>query len=190
MVRALIALLTVALSLAGFTSGAHAQAYPTKPIRIIVPYPAGGTSDILARSIGQKLSESVGQPVIVENKPGANGNVGAEFVARSAADGYTLLLADIGALAISPSVYPKLPFDPAKDFAMLSLVAGLKLDDGPAPAEITPMKPIVTRPAAAPAPAAKPRPPATALPPAYAAAIPSGGGARAPSGRGGDWEEF
>jgi len=123
MMRALTALVaTLAMSLAGFVP-AQAQSYPTKPIKIIVPYPAGGTSDILARSIGQKLSESLGQPVIVENKPGANGNVGAEFVARSTADGYTLLLADIGALAISPSVYPKLPFDPAKDFAPVTMVA-------------------------------------------------------------------
>jgi tripartite-type tricarboxylate transporter receptor subunit TctC len=110
-------------SLAVLAPAAHAQSYPSKPIRIVVPYPAGGTSDILARSIGQKLSESVGQPIVVENKPGANGNVGAEFVARSAPDGYTLLLADIGALAISPSVYPKLPFDPAKDFAPVTMVA-------------------------------------------------------------------
>ena len=102
---------------------AHAQSYPSKPIRIIVPYPAGGTSDILARSVGQKLSEAWGQPVIVENKPGANGNVGADMVAKAAPDGYTLLLADIGSLAISPSVYPTLPFDPVKDFAPVTMVA-------------------------------------------------------------------
>jgi len=102
---------------------AHAQTYPSKPIRIIVPYPAGGTSDILARTIGQRLSESLGQPVVVENKPGANGNVGADFVAKSPPDGHTLLLADIGALAISPSVYPTLPFDPVKDFAPVTMVA-------------------------------------------------------------------
>ena len=100
-----------------------AQAWPTKPIRIIVPYPPGGTSDILARAIGQKLTERWGQPVVVENKPGANGNVGADFVAKSPPDGYTMLLADIGALAISPSVYPNLPFDPVKDFAPVTMVA-------------------------------------------------------------------
>jgi tripartite-type tricarboxylate transporter receptor subunit TctC len=121
--KRIVTALFVAASLAGFAPAAQAQTYPSKPIRIIVPYPAGGTSDILARSIGQKLSESLGQPVVVENKPGANGNVGAEFVARAAPDGYTLLLADIGALAISPSVYPKLPFDPAKDFAPVTMVA-------------------------------------------------------------------
>lgn len=122
MLRIVTACLVTAF-VAALAPSSHAQGYPSKPIRIVVPYPAGGTSDILARSIGQKLSESLSQPVVVENKPGANGNVGAEFVARSAPDGYTLLLADIGALAISPSVYPKLPFDPAKDFAPVTMVA-------------------------------------------------------------------
>lgn len=102
---------------------ALAQTYPAKPIRIVVPYPPGGTSDILARALGQKLTEAWSQPVVVENKPGANGNVGAEIVAKSPPDGYTLLLADIGALAISPSLYPTLPFDPAKDFAPVTMVA-------------------------------------------------------------------
>jgi tripartite-type tricarboxylate transporter receptor subunit TctC len=102
---------------------ALAQAWPARPIRVIVPYPPGGTSDILARSLGDKLGAALGQPIVVENKPGANGNVGAEFVAKSPPDGYTLLLADIGALAISPSVYPGLTFDPVKDFAPVTLVA-------------------------------------------------------------------
>ena len=116
--RSILALLA-ALALAGVT---HAQ-YPTKPVRIVVPYPAGGTSDILARSIGQKLQELWGQPVIVDNKPGATGNVGAEIVAKSPPDGYTLMLADIGSLAISPSVFSNLPFDPVKDFAPVLMVA-------------------------------------------------------------------
>ena len=102
---------------------ASAQTYPAKPIRIVVPYPPGGTSDILARLIGVKMTENWGQQVVVENRSGANGNIGAEFVARAAPDGYTALLGDIGALAISPSVYPKLPFDPAKDFAPVTMVA-------------------------------------------------------------------
>jgi tripartite-type tricarboxylate transporter receptor subunit TctC len=89
-------------------SPAAAQTWPTKPIRIIVPYPPGGTSDILARTLGQKLSEVLGQTIVVDNKPGANGNVGADLVAKAAPDGYTFLLADIGAIAISPSVYPTL----------------------------------------------------------------------------------
>ncbi len=100
----------------------YAQAYPNRPVKIIVPYPPGGTSDILARSIGQKLTDALGQTIVVENKPGANGNVGADFVAKSAPDGYTLLLADIGALAISPSLY-KLSFDPATDFTPVTMVA-------------------------------------------------------------------
>ncbi len=99
--KRIAAVAAVILSAACATFPAQAQQYPSKPIRIIVPYAAGGTSDILARLIGPKLTEAWGQPVIVENKPGANGNVGAEFVAKSAPDGYTLLLADIGALAIS-----------------------------------------------------------------------------------------
>ncbi|MEO8186842.1 MAG: tripartite tricarboxylate transporter substrate binding protein [Burkholderiaceae bacterium] len=100
----------------------QAQAYPNKPIKIIVPYPPGGTSDILARAIGQKLTDSLGQTIVVENKPGANGNLGADFVSKSPPDGYTLLLADIGALAISPSLY-KLSFDPATDFSPVTMVA-------------------------------------------------------------------
>jgi tripartite-type tricarboxylate transporter receptor subunit TctC len=114
-------LLALAASL--FLSLAHAQPYPSKPIRIIVPYAAGGTSDILARQIGPKLTETWGQPVIVENKPGANGNVGADFVAKSAPDGYTLLLTDLGGLVISASVYPKLPFNPAQDFTPVVMVS-------------------------------------------------------------------
>src|SRR6267143_1104466 len=102
---------------------AHAQPYPSKPIRIIVPYAAGGTSDILARQIAPKLNEAWGQPVIVENKPGANGNVGADFVAKGTPDGYSLLLTDVGGLVISASVYPKLPFDPSKDFSPVVMVS-------------------------------------------------------------------
>jgi tripartite-type tricarboxylate transporter receptor subunit TctC len=104
-------------------STALAQGYPSKPIRVIVPYAAGGTSDILARQIGPKLTEAWGQPVIVENKPGANGNVGADFVAKSAPDGYTLLLTDLGGLVISASVYPQLPFNPSKDFTPVVMVS-------------------------------------------------------------------
>jgi tripartite-type tricarboxylate transporter receptor subunit TctC len=106
-----------------FAGAALGQAYPNKPIRIVVPYAAGGTSDILARQIGPKLTDAWGQPVIVENKPGANGNVGADFVAKSAPDGYTLLLTDLGGLVISASVYPKLPFNPSKDFTPVVMVS-------------------------------------------------------------------
>jgi len=111
------------LALAFSATAAVAQTYPSKPIRIVVPYAAGGTSDILARQIGPKLTDAWGQPVIVENKPGANGNVGADFVAKSAPDGYTLLLTDLGGLVISASVYPKLPFNPSKDFTPVVMVS-------------------------------------------------------------------
>src|SRR6476469_3983347 len=115
---------TLLAALAGALVGtANAQTYPTKPLRVIVPYAAGGTSDILARQIGPKLSETWGQPVVVENKPGANGNVGADFVAKSTADGYTLLLTDLGGLVISPSVYPQLPFNPSRDFTPVVMVS-------------------------------------------------------------------
>jgi len=112
-----------ALALALAATGVCSQTYPSKPIRVVVPYAAGGTSDILARQIGPKLTDAWGQPVIVENKPGANGNVGADFVAKSAPDGYTLLLTDLGGLVISASVYPKLPFNPSKDFAPVVMVS-------------------------------------------------------------------
>jgi tripartite-type tricarboxylate transporter receptor subunit TctC len=114
--------ITLALAALAVATTAVAK-YPEKTIKIIVPYPPGGTSDILARAVGQKLSEQWAQTVIVENKPGATGNIGADFVAKSPADGYTLLLADIGSLAISPSVFPTLPFDPVKDFSPVILVA-------------------------------------------------------------------
>src|SRR5437763_13918744 len=114
----------LAALLACFASAAaQAQTYPSKPIRLIVPYAAGGTSDILARQLGPKLSETWGQAVVIENKTGANGNVGADFVAKSAPDGYTLLLTDLGGLVISASVYPQLPFNPAKDFTPVIMVS-------------------------------------------------------------------
>jgi tripartite-type tricarboxylate transporter receptor subunit TctC len=104
--------------------GAHAaDAWPAKPIRIVVPYPPGGSSDIIARSISQPLSEALKQSVIVENRAGANGNLGADLVSKASPDGYTLLLCDVGALAISPSVYTKLPFDPSKDLRGVTMLA-------------------------------------------------------------------
>ena len=102
---------------------AQAQEWPTKPIRIIVPYTPGGSSDIIARAISQPLGEALKTTVIVENKPGANGNTGTDAVAKSPADGYTFLLCDVGALAISPSVFTKLPFDPSKDLRGVAMLA-------------------------------------------------------------------
>jgi len=106
---------------AGAAQGA--DAWPARPVRIVVPYPPGGSSDIIARAISQPLAAALGQSVIVENKPGANGNLGADQVAKSAPDGYTLLLCDVGALAISPSVYTRLPFDPSKDLRGVTMLA-------------------------------------------------------------------
>jgi len=112
----------LALAAAGIACTAAAQPYPSKTVRIIVPYPPGGTSDILSRLLSPKLNEAFGQPVVVDNRAGANGNIGADLVAKSAPDGYTLLLADLGALTISPSIY-KLPFDVVRDFAPVTMVA-------------------------------------------------------------------
>ena len=113
----------LALAAALFAAGgAAAQSWPTKPVRIIVPYPPGGSSDIIARAISQPLSEALKQTVIVENKAGANGNTGTDAVAKSS-DGHTLLLCDVGALAITASVYNKLPFDPSKDLRGVSMLA-------------------------------------------------------------------
>ena len=118
----LLPTLLISLNVAAQTKAAPAS-YPNKPIRIIVPYPPGGTSDILARTVAQKMGEAWNTQIIVDNKPGANGNIGADLVAKSPPDGYTLLLADIGSLAISPSVYTTLPFDPTKDFAPVGMIA-------------------------------------------------------------------
>jgi len=108
--------------LAAFAAPA-AQNYPAKPIRIIVAYTPAGTTDILARLVGQKFTEEWKQPVIVENRPGANGNIGTEVAAKSAPDGYTLLMTTAGPHGINPTLYRKLPFDAVKDFAPISLVA-------------------------------------------------------------------
>jgi tripartite-type tricarboxylate transporter receptor subunit TctC len=116
-------MLVSSIALGAAASGVRAQAWPTKPLRIIVPYAPGGTSDIIARAISQQLSEALKQSVIVENRAGANGNLGADAVAKSAPDGHTLLLCDVGALAISPSVYTKLPFDPSKDLRGVTMLA-------------------------------------------------------------------
>ncbi|MFC6279766.1 MULTISPECIES: Bug family tripartite tricarboxylate transporter substrate binding protein [Polaromonas] len=102
----------------------HAQtAYPARPIRIVVPFTPGGSTDILARSIGLELTKAWGQPVIIDNIPGAGGSVGADKVAKALPDGYTLLMGHIGTLAVNPSLYPALPYDPVKSFAPVAWVA-------------------------------------------------------------------
>ena len=102
---------------------ALAQAYPSKPIRFVVPYPAGGPLDTVARLLAQKVSEGVGQPVVVDNKPGAGGNIGADIVAKSPADGYTILMGAVATHAINPTLYAAIPYDPVRDFAPITQVA-------------------------------------------------------------------
>jgi tripartite-type tricarboxylate transporter receptor subunit TctC len=106
-------------------SSAAAQAWPSKPIKWIVPFAPGGTTDILARTVGEKLSVALGQPVVIENKPGAGGGVGADFTAKAAPDGYTIMGGTISTHAINASLYSKLPYDPVKDFVPITLIARL-----------------------------------------------------------------
>ena len=107
-------------------TGAHAQpAWPTKAVRIVVPFAAGGTTDILARSLAPELQKAFGQPFVVDNKPGAGGNSGANEVAKSVPDGTTLLMGTVGTHAINAALYPKMPFDPVKDFAPVTQMAGV-----------------------------------------------------------------
>jgi tripartite-type tricarboxylate transporter receptor subunit TctC len=103
---------------------AHAQgAYPDKPIRLVVNFPPGGAADVIGRAVAQQLGESLKQQVVVENRPGANGNIGADAVAKSAADGYTLLLSSGGAMTVNPFLYPSMPFDPVKDLVPVASAA-------------------------------------------------------------------
>src|SRR5690606_19956821 len=104
---------------------AAAQTFPNKPINIIVPFSAGGTTDILARIVGQALGTELGQSVIIDNRPGAGGNIGGQAAARAPADGYTLFMGTVGTHAINAALYKKMPFDPIKDFAPLSRVANV-----------------------------------------------------------------
>jgi tripartite-type tricarboxylate transporter receptor subunit TctC len=112
-----------ALALAVLSSPlVHAQDYPSKPIHIIVPLPPGGSNDVLARVLAQKMSEAFGQPVLVENKPGAAGNIATDFVAKSAPDGYTIAIAPNQTVAVNPVLYPKLPFDVIRDIEGISML--------------------------------------------------------------------
>ncbi len=106
------------LALAGMLSGAaQAQDYPAKPVRLVVPYAAGGNADIFGRTLAQKLGDALKQPFVVENRAGANGGIGADFVAKSAPDGYTLLVTANGPIVVNPVLYAKVPYDPVRDFA-------------------------------------------------------------------------
>src|SRR5664279_3775907 len=121
--------------------GASAQGYPTRPIRLVVPFPAGGTTDILARDVAQKLTEAWGQAVVVDNRPGAGGNIGTELAAKALPDGYTLLMGTVGTHAINPSLYAKMPYDHVKDFPPVILVASV-----PNVLVITPSLPVNSLP--------------------------------------------
>ena len=115
-----------AIAIAFFALAVHAQApYPNKPVRLVVPFPAGGTTDILARAVAQKLTETMGQTVVIDNRPGAGGNIGAELVAKAPPDGYTLLMGTVGTHAINASLYARMPYDHVRDFAPVILVAGV-----------------------------------------------------------------
>src|SRR5438094_884127 len=124
-----LSMLKTLLATAGVLIGglACAQGYPAKPIRLVVPYPAGGATDFFARLVFPKMGEALGQPIVVENRPGAGTAIGASEVARSAPDGYTLLLGDAGTYAFNPTLYKKLSYDPAKDFAPISLTGRFAL---------------------------------------------------------------
>jgi tripartite-type tricarboxylate transporter receptor subunit TctC len=102
-----------------------AQDYPQKTIRLIVPYPPGGTADMLARTLGQEMAETLGQQIIIDNRPGAGGNIGADLAAKAAPDGYTILMGTVATHAINPNLYSQMPYDAAKDFAPIVLVATL-----------------------------------------------------------------
>ena len=118
--RAILSVVSV-LSLA--PAAVLAQAYPSKPVRFIAPFPPGGTTDVLARLVAQKLTDALGRQVIVENRPGASGTIGHEVAAKSAPDGYTLLLTSMGGLVTNRFLYKRLPFDPDNDFAPISMLA-------------------------------------------------------------------
>jgi len=123
--RTLLAAAIMSAAAAVVPAGAFAQAFPNKPITIIVPFAAGGTTDILARVIGQGLSAELGQSVVVDNRAGAGGNIGGQMAARAPADGYTLFMGTVGTHAINAALYKKMPFDPVKDFAPLTRVANV-----------------------------------------------------------------
>lgn len=120
--RQLMATLWLACCVLGLASQAQAQHYPTKPVRLIVPFPAGGATDLFARSLSQKLGEKLGQSLVVENRPGAGGTLGSDLAAKATPDGYTLLLATSSTHSIGPNLNPRMPYDAVKDFTPISQV--------------------------------------------------------------------
>ncbi|HEU5297236.1 MAG TPA: tripartite tricarboxylate transporter substrate binding protein [Burkholderiaceae bacterium] len=113
----------LAIGALGVGAAASAQAWPAKPVRVVVGFTAGGTTDILARNVSQKLGDKLKQPFVVDNKPGAGGNLGTEIAVRSAPDGYTLLVASVGPIAVNPTLYPKLPYNPLTELVPIVLLA-------------------------------------------------------------------
>jgi tripartite-type tricarboxylate transporter receptor subunit TctC len=120
---ALLTLIACALVASVAAPPAQAQSFPSKPVRMVIPFPPGGPLDAVGRTIAQKLTEAWGQNVLVDNRPGAGGNIGADLVAKSAPDGYTVVMGALSTHAVNPSLYPKMPYDAIKDFAPISLVA-------------------------------------------------------------------
>jgi len=133
MKKYLSALLLALPLLAPSAASAQAAAYPSKPLRWVVPYAAGGGSDFLARTIGQALAARIGQPVIIDNKPGGNTSIGASDVARSPGDGYTVLSADNGTLVFNPVLYKSLTYNATKDFTPVTLMGRFPIDPGGQP---------------------------------------------------------
>lgn len=123
--RRLLSALAAGLALAAAAIPAQAQPYPGRPVRVIVPFAAGGTTDIFARLVADKLGQNLGQQFIIENRGGAGGNIGTDAVAKSAPDGYTLVMGTVGTHAINASLYAKMPFDPLTDFTPVAYVAGV-----------------------------------------------------------------
>ena len=123
--RAIVALVAALALFVGHARGAD-TGYPNKPVRLVVPFPPGGTTDVMGRLIGQQLSARLGHQFVIDNRPGAGGGIGADIVAKAPADGYTLLLGAVATHSINPSLYAKLPYDAVKDFAPISLLATLQ----------------------------------------------------------------
>ncbi|HEY6864643.1 MAG TPA: tripartite tricarboxylate transporter substrate-binding protein, partial [Burkholderiales bacterium] len=111
------------LALALLSAFAHAQPFPSRPLHLIVPFPPGGSTDILARALAQKMSEGLGQPVVIDNRGGAGGTIGAAEAAKAAPDGHTIMMGHLGTLAVAPAIYRKLPYDPVRSFAPVALMA-------------------------------------------------------------------
>ncbi len=122
--KSIAAIASIALAGLACAEPVHAQSYPDKPIRVVVPWPAGGITDVIARAVGLRVSEVFGQQMVIDNRPGAGGTLGAGIVAKAPSDGYTLLMHDIASHCISATLYTRLTYDPLKDFAPIMLVAG------------------------------------------------------------------